>query len=208
MNFYRKISISAAIASLLLCGSAFAKKPSAVEVVNTPDVNVINDVNNPVPVEVTATPSTDLANHVELLVRGGVTACVRSRAFYRKGMDGVVNSEEFVVPDDYALLITDISWVATVAPTSFIPGRSLRLTLQDADPNGANIELAFISSPVEITVENQFALLGGTDSLHTGILIGSGRIVCPNVTNNNQTSFSSNLMAQGFLRGKLVPIDP
>ena len=186
---------------MLLCGSAFAAKPTPVE--------VVNDVNNPVPVEVMATPSTDLANHVELQVGlSEASTCARDRAFFRKGMDGVVDSEEFVVPDDYALLITDISWVASHGTTAFIPGRTLRLRLQDADPDGENPASAFISCPVEITEENKFALLGGTDSLNTGILIGPGRIVCPSVSNNSQGGFAANLMSAGFLRGKLVPINP
>lgn len=51
MNLYRKLSISIAIASLLLCGNAFAAKPSPVEVVNTPDVFVVNTPLDPVPTQ-------------------------------------------------------------------------------------------------------------------------------------------------------------
>ena len=51
MKLYRNFSIPIVIATLLLCGNAFAK-PSEVKVVNMPDVTVINDETNPVPVKV------------------------------------------------------------------------------------------------------------------------------------------------------------
>jgi hypothetical protein len=37
-------TISILFTTLLLCGSAFAAKPSPVDVVNTPDVNVVNAI--------------------------------------------------------------------------------------------------------------------------------------------------------------------
>jgi hypothetical protein len=64
MNLYQKLSITIVITSLLLCGSAFAAKPSPVDVVNTPDVSVVNtpDVNvvntsaEPIPTAVQSLP--------------------------------------------------------------------------------------------------------------------------------------------------------
>jgi len=182
-----------------------------VNVVNTPDVNVVNtpDVN------VVNTPDVnvvnDLASHVELSAGDAAaedTGCSWGRAFYRIGMDGILAEEEFVVPDDYALIVTDVSWSANIYPTVFTPGRVLRLSLITAEPDGSNDTRIYLSSTVEITEENKFGLLGGIESWNTGFLVGPGRIVCPNVNNNDQNGGATNTIGSGFLRGKLVPINP
>jgi hypothetical protein len=197
---------------LAFCASAAVQAEPEMTIINDqsqPVPVVVTNPSGPVQVEVTNPVGIDLSAHVELVATvSQETACTRDRAFHRLFMDGSKSASEFVVPAGHGLLINDISWSASHGVTTFVPGRTLRLRLQSSSPDGSNSAALHLSSPVEITTTNNFGLLGGTDVLQSGALVGPGRIVCADVSNNHQGGFAANLLNQGILRGTLVPVSP
>jgi hypothetical protein len=126
-----------------------------------------------------------------------------SRSFFRVNSDGSLETVPFVVPNNRALIVTDVHWSADPAPTVFTPGRATRLTL--AIFSGTEfVRAVYRSSPVFITTENQNALVGGADHLTTGFVVGPGKALCPFANTAHPLGSSTNTPVFVLLYGHLI----
>jgi len=163
-------------------------------------VDVVNAV---LPVQETV----DISNHVVLSI--GISATSQcapisfNRALFRLGPDGVAETEEFVVPDGHVLIIKDVHWEAFQAP-SFTPGQTLRMSL--VIPASPSPRILFRSSRVDVTADNATGLLGGSQTLNVGVMIGAGQSFCARGASEQPQFGLSVLVSQAYLRGTLVPV--
>ncbi|MEO0436175.1 MAG: hypothetical protein AAF098_04645 [Pseudomonadota bacterium] len=135
------------------------------------------------------------------------TSCALDVGFARVNLDGTGNSQEFVVPDNYTLFITDISWQALDDPGSFSSGRTLAMVLRAQNPDGSNSQVVYYSPKVNLTSLSSSGRPGVSDSLTAGVAVGEGRQICPRVFSFSQSSLSSNSITDAVLLGFLVPND-
>lgn len=132
------------------------------------------------------------------------TVCSWDRAFLRVNLDGTLDADEFVVPAGFTLMLYDISWQAFDDPTTFSPGRTLRMALNTSTPSGSAAQTVYYSPKVDITTANQFGRPGASESVRAGVAVGEGRIVCASVSSAAQNAASSHTVSETVLRGILV----
>ena len=133
------------------------------------------------------------------------TSCALGDGFARVNLDGVGSSQEFVVPDNFTLFITDISWQALDDPGSFSSGRTLAMVLRAQNPNGSNSQVVYYSPKVPLTSSSSSGRPGASESLTSGVAVGEGRQLCPRVFSFAQNSLSSHSITDAVLLGFLVP---
>ena len=128
--------------------------------------------------------------------------CSQGRGYRRVQLDGSTDPLEYVVPAGRILLIKEVHWRADDGPTNFVVNRQLYFNLVSA---GAPFStLVYAAPPVLITTSNQESLIGGNETLTTGVPFGPGRKVCASVLNQSQTGAALNRTNTSILRGVLV----
>jgi hypothetical protein len=147
----------------------------------------------------------DPNRHVTLRIHSSLdTVCSWDRAFFRVNLDGSLNADEFVVPAGLTLMLYDISWQAFDDPTTFSPGRTLRMALNTSTPTGSAAQTVYYSPKIDITADNQLGRLGASESVRAGVAVGEGRIICANVSSASQNAGASHTLTETVLRGILM----
>jgi hypothetical protein len=147
----------------------------------------------------------DPNRHVTLRAQGSQnTVCSWNRAFFQVNLDGTLGAAEFVVPAGFTLILYDFSWQAFDDPTTFTPGRTMRMALNTSTPTGSATQTVYYSPKVDITTANQFGRLGASESVTAGVAIGEGRIICASVSSASQNAAASHTVTETVLRGILM----
>ena len=146
----------------------------------------------------------NLNNHVTLTSNfSSASPCTQDRAYFRVDPSGVVDSDEFVVPAGHTLFVTDVSWQAFGAPTDFIVGRTLVMSLLSRSPSGTS-RTVYFSPKIDITSANENGRLGNNESVTAGVLFNEGHKICASIGNFSQSGFAANTITSSVLRGFLV----
>ena len=176
---------------LAMAPFAYADRPSLAEIDGKLDA-------------ILAKPAVDPNEHVQLRLLGGTTPCQEGRAYRRVLLDGSLEPSEFVVPADKVFLVTDVQWTARDGTTGLQPGWTVYFNILSADQHGGGPAI-YTSAPVEITVENQEGRLGSAENMTSGVTVGPGRRLCPNMFSTNQTQGGTNATDTSYVRGVLLP---
>ena len=108
------------------------------------------------------------------------------------------------MPVGKVLLVTDVQWTARDGTTGLQPGWTIYYNLLSADATGSGPAI-YTSAPVEITVANQEGRLGGAENMISGVTVGPGRRLCPNMFSTSQTQGGPNATDSSYVRGVLLP---
>ena len=114
----------------------------------------------------------------------GESVCThfKDKAFFRIFPDGTSRRPPFRVPDGHFLVVTDVEWRAKKYSDDFTKERSLALYIQ---LNSSGF-IVFISSPVVIDDSNKAALIGTSEQLTSGFLVGPDVTICPMILNSDR----------------------
>lgn len=158
--------------------------------------------------------------HVVLIsgyVQSGNGKCTQSasfkdRAFYRVFADGTQATEPFVVPPKRYLVITDLEWSAYGGSggndlSPFTAGNSLHMDLWLLNPDlGDLYQHVFSSAPLVLDANAATAILGGSEHMTSGILVGPSVNICPSASqrqrNFGATAYIDNVILHGYLIAK------
>jgi hypothetical protein len=156
-------------------------------VADVQDVQVVNATTSPVP-----TRDVDAAragNIITLYFAGSATGNVFRRVF----STGVLGANEFVVPADQALVVTDVEWVRVCGGCT--GGSNSKITLEVFGADGAHRPVYSSIAPFGSNGQ-----AGASESMETGFAIAEGGHIA---FGPGFSSGSTSLTA--FLHGYLVP---
>lgn len=154
------------------------------------------------------------ATHVTLLtkeaVRGSPSNCpngwLKGQNFFRVRADGTSDAAGFVVPNGQTLVVTDIEWLARGGRelrAPFVPDVGLRMDIFLVK-SGADGNVVYSSPTVDVDAKHVDAVLGGTDHLIAGFVVGPGVSICPSTTQYDATSSISVKTQRVILHGYLI----
>jgi hypothetical protein len=147
------------------------------------DVQVVNTTAMPVPTQdVNARKASDI-----------VSLMSTSSGFRRVTANGVLGGNEFIVPADQALIVTDVEWVRTCG--SCTAGPNDKITLEVFGSSGSHRPVFTSVAPTGSNGQS-----GDSDTMNTGFVVGEGGHVgiAPAFTNASNT-------LTVYLHGYLVP---
>ena len=145
------------------------------------------------------------ASHVTLELRGlSTTVCPSGSGYVRLRLDGTRDTVEFDVPRNHTLFITDLSMTVADPSLDFIPGRMLTTDLRARNADGTEVRTVYLSSAVEITTNNENAVLYTRDVSVAGVAIGEGRYICANASTRSLMTLASHDVTNSILHGVLV----
>lgn len=134
--------------------------------------------------------------------------------FYRVGPDGTTEATAFEVPQNQALVVTDLEWLArgglvNSAPFTVDVDLHMDITLVKAGvPASGNI--VYSSPMIDVDSRHVKSLLGATDNMTSGFTVGTGVSICPRTVQHNTSGITPvrtyRVVLHGYLFTKPLPI--
>ena len=143
--------------------------------------------------------------HVNLTLRfDSATACPSQRAFYERFPSGNIASEEFRVPGNDLLVITDIHWQAVGEPTPFLTTGIVEAILRSGFGNQTTrvaYETATVNKSQDLAGADR---IGNSEHIISGIRIGSGRYMCMSAVGRTRNSAAAHTIRETEITGYLI----
>jgi hypothetical protein len=153
----------------------------------------------------------DVNEHVTLIAREHEgsecdTLSFKNKALFRVSPDGDVDAKPFKVPKGRLLVVTDVEWSAYGGPNGtndLDPNRTLTLTIHVGNQQQITNNPAVFMSSLTIDQAAAGGRPGKSEYMTAGFLVGTGRRICPNVSQVEPsfvaTAFIDRLMLRGYL---------
>jgi hypothetical protein len=136
-------------------------------------------------------------------------ASFSNQNLYRIGTNGVAEATPFVVPSGQYLVITDIEWTARGGLTnigSFTANWPLRLDISIVKPSTMGSgNLVYTSPGITVDPVDVDNILGSTDNLTSGIVVGAGSSLCPGAYQSRPNSWGARALNSFVVHGYLTP---
>jgi hypothetical protein len=134
------------------------------------------------------------------------TASFEGQDLYRVLSDGSTASTPFTVPSGHYLVVTDVEWSAqgavlsTVAPLA--PNRSLVLEINLYKPGASGTGNSVYMSPgIWVYPALVDGVLGDSDHMTSGFIVGPGVSICPQAYETKQFSSNAAKLTRILLHG-------
>jgi hypothetical protein len=157
---------------------------------------------------------TSAASHVTLVSKTYAAgnscgmASFSGQNLFRVGIDGIVASTPFTVPSGQYLVVTDVEWTARGGLDSvknLVANWALRLDINLVKPGnlGTN-NLVYQSPGIMVDPMSINGILGASDNLTSGFVVGPGTYICPQAYQIIPNSWIAQRLAKIVLHGYLT----
>jgi hypothetical protein len=124
---------------------------------------------------------------------------------YRVISNGDRETVPFQVPAGRYLVVTDVTWSAQGLGGKFWAAQTLRLDVKLRKPRESWGRVVYQSPPEAVPSDLVGALLGASDHLTAGFVIGPGVAICPDAYQQSQSGLSEALLRSFVISGYLTP---